>query len=128
MGNIQVTFFYNDGFSVNINRISLKACLNFVYDLPKVNKLIYLKIEDKNLLLYHDDHIFQQFMTNQIKLDDLIAFTKCDGCYRNIMDACFQDCLIDSGSLWLLRNQKYTLVDDDRHLQVMHPDSNFELI
>ena len=67
-------------------------------------------------VLYFDDHAFAQFQQGGITYDELLERTHCDELYRNTASLAIGPEYIDSGSLWMLKANELTLIDDDRHV------------
>lgn len=68
-------------------------------------------------MLYMDKNAHKAFLRGDITMKELIELTEIDELYRNRVDVVSNERItVDAGSLWKLRKQTLTLVDDDRQV------------
>jgi hypothetical protein len=69
-------------------------------------------------ILYYNSHAFGQYLAGKMPMQQLIACSWCHGLYRNrakLLAAGGAE--VEEGSLWLQRDQKLILLDDDNYIE-----------
>lgn len=103
---------------------AVKSILN--RKLPPSNEIYKMIIENNVQILYFNEKLFLKYIENQIYLSDLIEATSCKGVFRNKINyETSKNEVIDSDNLWILKNDTYILIDEERYLLVEAPDENF---
>lgn len=68
-------------------------------------------------ILYYNSYAFEQYLTGKMTLQELTDCSWCHGLYRNnakLLAAGGAE--VDPGSLWLQRDSKLILLDDDNYI------------
>ena len=73
----------------------------------------------EGLVLYCQYYAMQEFYAGVIYESDFIAAWRCEGLYRNHrpLKTIHAGEEVEAGSLWLLRDDRLILMDEDRHVE-----------
>jgi hypothetical protein len=105
---------------------SFKKSVDLILRYASINNEIPIKLEfSTGKVLYFDTPKFQSYADDKMNQPDLIAYTECDGLYRNKATIVLEKTEIESGTLFLLKNNRFLLVDEDAFFYFIAPDDNF---
>jgi len=80
-----------------------------------------------NKVMCFDRALFASYYNGDITYEEVIEKALCDQMYRNISDIEVEATLVDPGSLWMLKGDVLTLIDDDQHVTIPFDRKGFEI-
>lgn len=122
-GHLALKIVYAKGIRVSIKNRTFKEAMHLIWQSPAFSDYEPLKIvfTSTGKTLYADKQAFLHYINGDFNLEALIQHTQCDELYRNKQDfkADGFDYIAESGSLWKLKDNTLTLVDDDNHVETV---------
>ncbi|WP_413998736.1 hypothetical protein ACMDB5_13245 [Flavobacterium sp. W1B] len=122
-GHLALKIFYAKGIRVSIKNRTFKEAMYLIWQSPAFSDYEPLKIvfTSTGKTLYADKQAFLHYLDGNFNLEALVQHTQCDELYRNKEDfkADSFDFIAESGSLWKLKNNSLTLIDDDNYVETV---------
>lgn len=128
--SVSVKVYYAKGIRVTLKNRTFKEAMILIWQSPAFKDYEPLKIvfTSTGKTLYADKQAFLHYLNGDFNLEALVQHTQCDELYRNTVDfkADESNIVVEKGSLWKLKNNKLTLIDDDNHVEALF-SSVFEI-
>lgn len=121
--SVSLKVYYAKSKSLTSQNRSFKEVMILIWQSDEFKEYDPLKIVfiSTGKTLYADKASFHSFIDGNISMWELIELTQCDELYRNTVDfkADESNIVVEKGSLWKLKNNKLTLIDDDNHVETL---------
>jgi hypothetical protein len=121
--SVSLKVYYAKSKSLTSQNRSFKEVMLLIWKSDEFKEYDPLKIVfiSTGKTLYADKAYFHSFIDGNISMWELIELTQCDELYRNTVDfkADESNIVVEKDSLWKLKNNKLTLIDDDNHVETV---------
>lgn len=119
MASVTFTVVLPQGQAVPYTKVSLLALAKQLQtDYPDFrHQPLAVKDHQYGNILYYNSHAFGQYVAGRMNKKELIDSSWCHGLYRNktVLRAA-DGTEVDPGGLWLLRDEKLILLDEDNYI------------
>ncbi|WP_271407407.1 hypothetical protein [Tenacibaculum soleae] len=124
----RVTVYFQGERTVVFTNKKLKEVVTALLAFPFADYTPLLVVFATDKRLYFNKSFFIDWFQGNITLQELMEATQTDDLVRNTKPTIISGCKVDTGSLWLLKNNVCILVDADSYMATQKNDSFTSII